>query len=721
MTISRFTILLTGAAVLTVPGAAWAQAPTAEAATAVTDDIVVTAQRRQELSRDVPITITTLDADQLAAAGASQLSDIARVTPGIRFDTVTNFIQPTIRGIGTAVNLSGGGSNVGIYVDGFYNTNTLGSNLSLAGVKNVQVLKGPQGTLFGRNTTGGAILVTTADPSVETGGMAEVSLGRFNEQRYRGYVTTGLTSNIAVDLEASYHKGDGFLTNIIDDNDKIGKYKNWYVRTGVKADLSDTVSVLLRYHHTDTNDPSGNMSNPLVDSTGEVMVIEGLKGSGLYSTRPSEVGVDGLHGFTAKTDAIQGTIRAEFGSVDFTSYTQYRHDKTSAYNNFDFTAAPIFTGHLRTRLEAVTQEFLLTSQPGTRLQWSAGLFFFQSSERWDFGIATNPPEIPLLSNNTKTSTYAAYADVAYEVTPSFFVTVGGRFSHDKVQDAWFTSTNPATFGQKFEIPNYSSNHFTPRLVLRYTPTDRSSVYASVAKGYKAGLLNVGGEQFEPVKPEDITAFEVGFKYGDRAFSFDISAFYYKYKDLQVSTYFSNTALVSNAASSRIYGLDAQLAYRFDMGLELNWAAAYTSASYENFDNAATYVRCGPTEPCAGLFRIEPINIVNGQMQRTPEFTANIGARYPIEFSGGSNLMLSGNLYYTTEFFFDSSEQFPQKSYEVLALRAEWTDASDHFSVAVFGDNLTNNRYRTQVFTNDLGIGNSWSAPATYGVSLKAKF
>ncbi len=142
-------------------------------------EIVVTAQRRAERSVDVPITLTTLDSAQLATANARDLVDISKITPSLRFDAAAAFVQPTIRGIGTSVATSGGGANVGIYIDGFYSPNPLSANSQLMNIESVQVLKGPQGTLFGRNTTGGAILIQSADPSEQMGGKFKLSYGRF--------------------------------------------------------------------------------------------------------------------------------------------------------------------------------------------------------------------------------------------------------------------------------------------------------------------------------------------------------------------------------------------------------------------------------------------------------------------------------------------------------------------------------------------------------------
>ena len=180
--------------------------------------IIVTAQRREEAQVDVPISITSLGAETLTAANVQQLSDIATVTPALRFDSQNQFVQPTIRGIGTSITTSGGGSNVGIYVDGFYSPNPAEADFELLNVESIQVLKGPQGTLFGRNTTGGAILVDTADPSFATRAIGKASYSRFDQFRTQGYVTTGLSDSIAVDLEGLYARGDDFRTNLAHGN-----------------------------------------------------------------------------------------------------------------------------------------------------------------------------------------------------------------------------------------------------------------------------------------------------------------------------------------------------------------------------------------------------------------------------------------------------------------------------------------------------------------------
>jgi iron complex outermembrane recepter protein len=219
--------LFNSAAILAAAGTGLITAPAfAQEGTEADDsssDIVVTAQRREEKAKDVPITLTTITAEALGQGDVQQLSDIAKLTPALRFDNYGGFVQPTIRGVGTAVSASGAGSNVGIYVDGFYAPNPLSNDFQLLNVSSVTVLKGPQGTLFGRNSTGGAIQVTTSDPSAETRGIAEVSYGRFNSQKYQAYITTG-SDTIAFDLAALYRKGDGFVRNIVTGSKKDAAY-----------------------------------------------------------------------------------------------------------------------------------------------------------------------------------------------------------------------------------------------------------------------------------------------------------------------------------------------------------------------------------------------------------------------------------------------------------------------------------------------------------------
>jgi iron complex outermembrane recepter protein len=763
------------AAIAVIAGLAAVPAFAQTAADAAADegDIIVTAQRRAEASRDVPITVTTITADQLDVANVETLGDTVRLTPGMRFDSQGPAVQPTIRGVGTAITTSGGGPNVGIYVDGFFQSNTYVADFQLTRVENIQVLKGPQGTLFGRNTTGGAILVTTAEPSTETAAEFRASYGSHNALTLQGYATTGLSDNIAVDIEGMYRRSDGFITNLLDGNDEIGATESWAVRLGVKFDFSDAVSLLLRYSHADASDPTTQLVNAFVDSDGGAGFLTQVSAAGravygrqtsaglplvyffapagTFATRPGEVVSNNRSTFDTNSDTVQATLTADLGFATLRSYSQYRHDLTPYFGDLDATTLGLFGIFVGVEDETWSQEFILSSNPGSRLQWVAGINYFSVRDTWDVDASFgNGPFFDFGGSSTTTSSIAGFVDLTYAVTDRLFLTAGGRYSNDRVSDAYFT-TNPFTFsylgpqgqvipftgapGTRIPVDTLEDSSFTPRLVIRFEPNDQSSIYASFTRGYKAGILNVGGLSQQPVEPESNNAFEIGYKFDDRTLAIEVAGFYYDYTNLQVSSFQSGAAQIRNAASSEIYGLEGQIRYRASNAFTLYAGAAWTHARYRSFANAPYYSYCDPAAPNTSLLFCAPpalgglgpgalvqstINASGFEMQRSPEFTGNVGGAYRIDLGSG-RLTLSGNLYYTSSFYFDPSQQFRQGGYEILAARAEWSDANDRFSIALYGDNLTNQRYRTQVLFNTLAISSVWSDGATWGIAARARF
>ena len=696
------------------------------------NEIIVTAQRRAERSVDVPISVTTLGADQLSTANARELTDIAKVTPALRFDSTGGFTQPTIRGIGTAVVTSGGGGNVGIYVDGFYSPNPLSTNAQLMNVESIQVLKGPQGTLFGRNTTGGAILIQTAEPSEQATGRFKINYGRFDQTSAQGYVTEGLGHGIAFDLEAIYRYGNGFQTNIVDDNDHVGRSRAWTVRAGLKFELSDAVSLLLRYQHGYVNDPAAVNQNTYVDPVlGDGAPTFAPPGS--YTTDPDLVAKDQSGLFVSRSDTFQGTLKADLGFADLTSYSQYRKENVNQSQDLDATALPVFQIGIPVKNRTVSQELLLNSKAGDALQWTAGLFYFSNKDRYiifldNFGKFRDPQGGNRVGgSSTTTESYAAFLDATYEVAGGLFLTAGARYAHDAVKDAYY-NIGP----QRIDVPSISSDKVTPRVVVRYKPDSRSSIYASFTKGYKAAVIDVGGSCQNPpsyacnnIQPEDVNAWEAGAKFDDGNLSIEAAGFYYDYKNLQVSSYLSDgRANITNAASSEIYGLEGAIRYRLGSHFDVNAGGSWVHARYKRFEDAPIYVRCPDPAGCGGgtSFIIPAGTTLNNvTMQRTPEFTGNIGARYRTPMAGGE-FQLSGNLYHSSKLFFGPSGiQFPQKGYETAAVRAQWSDPRDVLTVALWCDNVADKRYVQSVVYNSFGLGANWSMPRTYGVELIGKF
>lgn len=741
---------------LAAPIATRAQQQTAaqaEAPAGGLEEIVVTAQRRSEAAVDVPISITAISQAQLETANVQNLGDITRLTPALRFDYQTGFAQPTIRGIGTGITTSGGGSNVGIYVDGFYSPNPLASDFQLLEVSSIQVLKGPQGTLFGHNTTGGAIVVTTADPSVDPHAEAKVSYGRFDSQKYQAYATGGF-GIVAADVEGVYSKGSGFITNIVDDDSHVAAYENWTVRTGLKFQFTDSLSLLLRYTHSDQDDPSTQMLNSNTDTsidptTGKPWGIETYTFLGPYTTNPNQIAASLPRIYTNSTNIETATIKADLGFADFQSLSQYRQEDVNQSEALQQVAFTIFQLGLPIFDYTTSQEFLLTSKPGTRLQWTAGAYYLSYRDTYvtyvDNGVETpGVGRIRLGGSSTTTQNLAGFLDATYELTPQLYLTGGVRYAHDAVIDAYY---NTAFSNAEVKVPSINSTKATPRAVLRYKLTDDSNVYASYTEGYKAAILDVGGscqDSFDNfkcnnVQPEDVHAYEVGYKFDDHRIANEVAAFLYNYKNLQVSEFLGGAqAYIVNAAQSRIYGLEDDFHFNPNEHFQVNAGFAWTHARYLRFgsvlangtvDGAPIYASCtfGPGAPCGptfnGSFDYVTTNTIlhNVHMQHSPDYTATLGPRFSTGQTRLGEFALSGNLYYSSRIYFSpSGTEFQQPAFATLAVRGQWNPSKNYY-VAVFGDNVANSRYRTQVQYNGFGIGAGWSAPAIWGVEFGAKF
>lgn len=687
------------------------------------EEVTVTAQRRTERSLDVPISITALSADQLGRGDVQQLGDIMKLTPGVRFDTTGGNTQPTIRGVGSAVVVAGGGSNVAVYTDGFYSPSPMMADIELLNIDSVQVLKGPQGTLFGRNTTGGAVLVTTSDPSSEVGLRGEVSYGSYNAQRYQVYATGGPSDDLAFDIAAVQRRGDGFVDNIVTGSDDDGAYDNWALRVGARWDINERVSAVLRYSKSDKDDATYVAAN-LYEEGGRVYSTGAFLGAPA-ATEWDEVSHDYKPEFTLESDSTQLKITADLGFADLTSYTQVRNEVGVHKYDFDGSGIALYDYIFDTHDDVFTQEFLLSSSGDGRLQWTTGLFYFENDSAYKANQASyyGGPFMRNGGSGVTTETIAVFGDMTYALQDNLFLTLGARYSEDESNSAYYLD---AVTLAKVEVPDIDDSQVTPRIALRYEPNEQTSLYASYSEGFKSGILNVGGGTMDHIEvdPEQIKAYELGYKYNSGDLMFDVAAFYYDYKDLQVASYIGASSVIRNAANSTVYGVDAQLRYALTEQWEISLGGTWLDATYDDFEESQSWSQCTDpvfcTGPNAGLFAPMYEDASDNEMQRSPELTATLGVNYATVLLDGE-LNLSGTLYHTSDFYFDSSENYRQDSYQLLSLRAQWTDPSGHYTLAVYGDNLTDEHYRNQVLPQFYGALSTWGSPRTVGVSVGVDF
>jgi iron complex outermembrane receptor protein len=412
--------------------------------------------------------------------------------------------------------------------------------------------------------------------------------------------------------------------------------------------------------------------------------------------------------------------KVDLGFAELSSYTQYRKESVTDYLDSDYSSASILALSLPEKDRIVSQEFLLNSKGSGPLQYTGGVFLFEHKIDAIVGLAAgNNNFLPFSATGAKTRTYAAFFDETYEVVHNLFLTAGLRISHDEVRDPYYQTT-PGVPGILTFQPDYKANKLSPRFVIRYKPTEQSSVYASFTKGYKSAIPDFRSTSGAPyLKPENINAYEIGYKFANSVLSADVAAFYYDYKNLQNGYYRVGETILSNAANSKIKGADGSLKYRVGGGFDLSAAATYLEASYQSYRNAGFFTPSIIGGVFFGFDTSHTADVSGNQMARAPKWTTTLGGSYTKDLAGGT-LVASANYYHTSTIFFDPAHQFAQPSYDLLGARLEWTDPSNRYSVAVFGDNITDSKYITQANVGLVAAGKVWGAPATYGVSFRLK-
>lgn len=750
--------LLFSAASLAMATSALAQTVSEEATNA--SDIVVTAQRRSELARDVPISITALNAEMLDKAGVNNLQDLERVTPGLALPLYGGFLRPSIRGISSGVTSVGDSSNIAIYVDGVYQPTQTAAIVDMPDTQSVQVLKGPQGTLYGQNATGGAIIIDTVKPSFDLTGELVASYGNYNDIAAHGYVTGPLSEKIAVLVSGSFEDRDGYNRDLLRGGRDQG-LRSYQVRGKVLLTPTETTEFTLAGYYSKRDDSGVYTGAPLNgNSTGNALTKLFFPGTSVASEP---------HTFATsfRPDLLSETYGASLlGKIDIgnagtlSTVTAYQHAKVT--DLVDVDAAPINLAEVRPLVivgKAFIQELNFTSAKMGRFSFSAGAFYmnrqeqFQPSQFGGYDIQTAPAanfdrkgtyQFQLVDYlKTVKNSYAAYAELNFDLTDQLTITAAGRYSYETVL-AYHTGLFgfPATPPSPLVDPRgkFTFKKFTPRAVVRYKPDDNNTLYASYSQGFKSGFVDgsniglcPGGPKDgscipAPVKPETVNAVEIGYK-GRIAgqLSVSVAAFYYKYKDIQVFIYRPPTGIYQNAAEGKLKGVDFDLAWDATPDLRVTLGGSYVDSEYSSFPAAQVYVQT-PAAGCTAQFLPYPcgnfsasVDATGNQLQNAPRFTGTASVDYGIDSSAGRfGINVNGN--YNSGFPFDAGGHVRQAKYLLVNAELSFSPKNmEGLRVIAWGKNLSNHDYiqgSLPTFYSDLV---SWAPPRTYGVRLEYHF
>ena len=698
------------------------------------EDIVVTAQRRSENQQNVPISVTTITAQESVRTGITGTESLSLAVPGLQFSRSTgNGAVPFLRGVGSTQSSVGFEPSVAVYVDDVYIGSVSASLMSFNNIAQIEVLKGPQGTLFGRNATGGVVNIHTKLPSLQPEVDATVGYGNYNTPSGSLYASTGLTSNLAINFAASAsQQNDGYG---IDVNTGQSVYKT--ATFGLRSELlwtpGGSTKLLLSGDYGRTNSDAGMNVTILPGS----IANGGVPSPGPYRTTkvPADSNLSTQYGASLKIDQ-------DLGQLHLVSISAYRYAGLHYIIDNDATVPVIMGQDLRPHTNNVSQEFQLLSPTTDKLQWITGFFFFRSKGGYypgtQFGSAV-PGGSVNYSTQTLTS-YSGFADVNYDILPRTKLTLGGRYTTDSI-DEDVLRTNAAGVvlapGEVKQHVNYGK--FTYRAVLDYHLTHDIMVFGSVSRGIKSGgynlstpVLTIAGVPTlaQPVKPEVIDAFEVGLKteFFDHKLRFNAAAFLDNYKNLQVTVVGSGTTIGLNAAAARIKGVDFDFTALPTSHLTISGGASFLDSKYTKFPNGPVTVPkpgvCTPipetTGPLTGGNITCSADLSGNPGTHAPKFSMNLTGTYRVPTSVG-DIALTGTFYHNSGFTWEPDARLRQPAYDLVNGTLSWTSRDGKYETGIWVKNLLNAYYYNYESSSTYADSGSPDLPRTFGVTFSFHF
>ncbi len=714
------------------------------------EEITVTARKIEETLQTTPVSITAFTAADLDKRGYTNISQIGEITPNMQFDSTapisgaSNASSIFIRGIGQTDFLLTVDPGVGVYVDGVYMARSIGGVMDLLDLERVEVLRGPQGTLFGRNTIGGAISLSIKKPGNEFEGQGEVIVGRYDRIDARLSLNVPIVEDkFFARVSASTKNRDGYGRRILtgqgmgnENSDSARLALRWVATETVEVNLAADVTrareespvTTLRWFGDPADAGRGaitDLYNMFVGSvTGDIYDGRYLPPSNYesYATGPTGSDTD-IWGVSMIVDWDMGGAQAK-------SITAYR-DLDAAFGR-DPDGSPLTIIHTDDTLthKQFSQELQFSGTAiNDRLKWLVGAYYF--SEKGTNNIVVSIAEgvfeaigAPISINGptiVNNKSYAAFANFSFNFTDQFSASAGIRWSKDKKR---------ATVGQEFTdigVPvlvnptgEESFKDITPKFGLEYRWTEDVMTYASFAQGFKSGGFTgryvIPTTEPRPFNPEKVTTYELGFKsqFADDRVRLNGAVFYSDYKDIQIVIFDGVAPQTRNAAKGRIKGGELELTALATEGLMLTGAVGYLDAKYTEFD------------PLDSIGLVIPLQLSN-KFVNTPEWSMTAAFEYT--FSLGDtvgDLVFRGDWSYRSKIANDAinTEELIQNGYSLVNARLTYRAPSQNWELSVFGTNLTDVRYITSGVADKPSFGlaeATWARPREWGASAKFRF
>jgi iron complex outermembrane receptor protein len=679
----------------------------------------------------VPITVSAFNAQTLNANNITSALDIGKLDSGVIVQAVDGNVLPFMRGVGTPLVTMGNESSIAVYLDGNYQTRLNPAVLLLNNVERVEVIKGPQGTLFGRNASGGLINIITPDPKPgqEPQARATIGYGNYDTLYGSGFVSASLGSHVAFSLAGAYNdQRDGWGNNITTGG-KAWTGLEEALRGKLTFELDDRTRIHLSAFYARLKTDEGQQLQVVgqtqgwpvgSDMTGPVPPLP------FFDTRNDLSNV-----FVTKNWGLAGSFEHDFPFATLIETAAYNNVREDRPLDVDTTGLPGYNADFRDYTDQFTNELRLVSRHSSRFQWTTGLYYYQANQAYDplalTGFSLGVPAGAQVEIHSKLSvkSYAAYAQGTYLVAPRTNLTLGVRYTEDHDRGSGFEGLSidgaqPIVFPGTSLTGSTTFKKISWRAALDYHFTDAVMGYVSANRGFKSGTFNLVPFSPDPVKPEVLTAYEVGVKskfWGNRG-RFNVSAFYYDYKDAQVNTVPAPGILdIQNAPRARVYGLDMDGEIVPAEGLTFRAGVSLLNAKYTDFPDAAFYFPGPP--PSYGLIGPLSQSADGNYLSRAPKLSFNVGGQYVVPLRNNAKLNFSANFAYTGKFYWDADNRVVQKAYGLLDAQIGYVFPNEKYAVRLWGSNLTNQHYYANEFESagPQGSVGTPAAPRTFGVKF----
>jgi len=722
----------TSAGALLSGAPAWAQETAAED---TSEEIVVTAQRREESLHDVPLAVSAVGAQELEERNYQSMEDFRGAVPSLQVGNYVGEARMNIRGIGNNSLSFGSESQVAFSINGVYMSRSAAAAAAFLDVERIEILRGPQGTLYGRNATGGAVNVITRRPTEEFEGSAEVTVGDYN-QFGTELILSGpiIGDDVLGRIAIATNEHDGYSRNLFDGRDYDGS-ESFTGRGTLLFNLSDTLSLTVSGDYTESD---GSYATHFLGKTPDFPGYPTLAGETLGGTT-IPLGADGmaLDPRLLNANTPPSNVQESFGvSADLNWdispnlalrwISSYREKTLDLTTEFDGTSASFPSGVGTLDFLASedasqwSQELQLLGENGP-ITWVAGLFYFHEEVDpavFRFGNNFGTVNFPFVTDLSvggagQTDAYAAFADVTWDATDALSFTLGLRYSYEE-READIRLLIPAFFTDTTLSDSADFEDVSPKFSISYDWNEWVTTYFTASRGFKSGGYDLSAFPPVPFDPETVDAYEIGTKFRGDNWRAEIAAFHYAYDDLQVGQIVNNLPATVNAAQAEIDGFELSFDVDITDQLSIIGAASFLDAQFTEFNSFYETT-------------LTVVDVSGNSLPYAPETQANIGVRYIQPLGGNMELTLFGEAnyhdrIYHTEFN-DPRVSQPETTTYNASIELGPTDGGWAFEI--FGRNISDEVIISKSWISSNGFGapinGQLGPPATYGARFRVAF